>query len=87
VYLTGLGAVDNPVATGAAAPVSPFSQVPGVTATIGGRPAQVLFAGLAPGFAGLYQVNLLLPQVVAGDYALQISVPGAASNIVAISIR
>jgi adhesin/invasin len=33
-----------------------------VTATIGGVPAQVPFAGLAPGFIGLGQVNILVPQ-------------------------
>ena len=33
-----------------------------MTATLGGAPAQVPFAGLAPGFIGLGQVNILVPQ-------------------------
>ena len=31
------------------------------TATLGGVPAQVPFAGLAPGFIGLGQVNIIIP--------------------------
>ncbi len=85
-YFTGLGAVSPPVATGAAASSSPLSNVPGVAATIGGAPASVQFAGLAPGFAGLYQVNIQVPQLPAGSYPLQISVGGAMSNAGAVNI-
>jgi uncharacterized protein (TIGR03437 family) len=86
-YFTGLGAVSPPVAAGVAAPASPLSIVPGeVTATIGGVAASVQFAGLAPGFAGLYQVNIQVPQMPSGQYPLQISVGGAASNAAPVSI-
>jgi adhesin/invasin len=58
-----------------------------VTATIGGTPATVQFAGLAPGYAGLYQVNVVVPQLAAGDYPLQLSVAGIASNSATVSVR
>jgi uncharacterized protein (TIGR03437 family) len=47
------------------------------------------FAGLAPGFVGLYQVNLQLPAVAASGpaVALQLSVAGQVSNTVTIAIQ
>jgi uncharacterized protein (TIGR03437 family) len=87
-FLTGLGAVDHPVSSGAPASANPLSHVTAsVSASIVGQTAQVLFAGLAPGFAGLYQVNILVPQVSAGQQPLQVSVGGVASNSGTISVR
>lgn len=88
VYVTGLGAVNPSVATGAQAPAASLSNVTAtVTATVGGQPANVLFAGLAPGYAGLYQVNLVIPQLTPGDYQLQITAGGVASNTAIVSTR
>jgi uncharacterized protein (TIGR03437 family) len=87
-YLTGLGATDNPVATGAAASSNPPSHVTAtVTATVGGQPAEVQFAGLAPGYGGLYQVNVVIPQIAPGDYPLQVSAGGLPSNTALVSVR
>ena len=61
-YVTGLGAVSPAVPTGAPAPLDMLSNsLATVSATIGGVPAGVQFAGLAPGFVGLGQVNVLIP--------------------------
>jgi uncharacterized protein (TIGR03437 family) len=68
IYCTGLGEVDQPVGAGQPAPFDPLAHtVNPVSVTIGGVPVaaqDVLFAGLTPGFAGLYQVNLRMPSGV-----------------------
>ena len=85
LFGTGQGAVEPPAVTGAAAPSNPLSLVIAkVTATVGGLAAKVLFAGLAPGFAGLFQVNLALPSGIAGVVPVMISVGGEGSNIVQV---
>jgi uncharacterized protein (TIGR03437 family) len=67
LFLTGLGAVSPATADGSAAGSTPLSMVPEATrvaAYINGLAAPVTFAGLAPGFAGLYQINLRIPSNV-----------------------
>jgi uncharacterized protein (TIGR03437 family) len=62
IYASGLGAVSNQPADGAADTGSPLSQAAGtVSVTIGGVTAPFSFAGLSPGFVGLYQVNVQIP--------------------------
>ena len=62
VYLTGLGATSPPVGDGLPAPSDNLSLVTGnLSVFIGGVPATVAFKGLAPGFAALYQVNIVVP--------------------------
>jgi uncharacterized protein (TIGR03437 family) len=54
-----------------------------VTASVGGANVNVLFAGAAAGFAGLDQVNLLLPPLIAGAALLLCGrLPAAAQGIV-----
>lgn len=62
IYLTGLGALNPALSDGAAAPTNVLSRVTdSVKVYIGGAPATVSFAGAAPGFAGLYQLNVVIP--------------------------
>jgi len=60
LYATGLGNVQASVASGA--PFTGPDRVTGaVTVTIGGQPATVQYAGGLPGFAGVYQLNVVVP--------------------------
>jgi glucosylceramidase len=88
LFGTGLGAVSPAVATGVAASSDVLSRVTAkVTATIGGSQANVPFAGLAPGFAGLWQVNVVVPAGVSGAVPVTVSVAGAAANTVSIWVK
>jgi uncharacterized protein (TIGR03437 family) len=89
-YVTGLGAVDPPVPTGLSAPLDVLSRAAAtVSATIGGAPATVDFAGLAPTFVGLGQINVTVPNEAASGTAipLTIEVAGQKSQTATISIR
>jgi len=56
IYCAGLGAVNPPVNQGDA-PTTASRTVNEATVTIGGMKADVQYAGVTPGYAGLYQVN------------------------------
>jgi uncharacterized protein (TIGR03437 family) len=87
VYLTGQGLVDQPVATGTAAPIRTIANtLAQTTATIGGVATTVPFSGLAPGYVGLGQVNLLVPNVPAGDQQVIVTIGGVVSNPATITI-
>ena len=88
VYLTGQGLLDNPVANGAAAPVSPPSTpLAAAQAKIGGSAAEIQFLELAPGLVGISQMNLLIPNVGAGEQLLEVSIGGVAANTSIVSVK
>jgi uncharacterized protein (TIGR03437 family) len=88
VYCTGLGATMPAVGTGAAATVAAPVNLP-VTALVGNAPAKVLFAGLAVGFVGLYQVNVEIPSGLPASAAapLVLTSNGIASNSVTLAVQ
>jgi uncharacterized protein (TIGR03437 family) len=88
-YAVGLGRVSNQPRTGAAAAVSPLSFAQeDIRVTLAGLPCEVQFAGLAPNFAGVYQVNFRVPATVpSGAQDLVISAGGSSSPPVKTQIR
>ncbi|MEO5925262.1 MAG: PQQ-dependent sugar dehydrogenase [Bryobacteraceae bacterium] len=87
LYASGLGAVTNAPATGAGAPAN--AEVRGsVRVTLGEQPCQVLYAGLAPGFVGVYQVNFRVPSTVpSGLKNLVLGVGAADAPVVMLPVR
>jgi len=88
VYLTGSGPISNPPKTGSAAPLDQLSYVTSspITARLGAPGgatvynAPVVFAGLAPGFVGLLQMNVTIPDMPTGIYPLVVNIDGSTSN-------
>ncbi|MBC7925576.1 MAG: hypothetical protein H7039_07955 [Bryobacteraceae bacterium] len=64
MYFTGLGPVDGPVQTGVPAPIGELRYITGNLRCRfhnGASDAETVFAGLAPGYIGVYQVTFRLP--------------------------
>jgi len=86
-YLTGLGEVRNLPPTGDAAATSDATTLRMVEATLDGQPTEVVFAGLAPGFVGLYQVNFRVPENARdGLLELVFRIEGRTSPVVRIPV-
>lgn len=92
VYFTGGGPVQggSALVTGKATPSTGGVTYPlteNATATVGGTNAPIVFIGLAPGFVGLYQANIQIPTIAAGNHNLILTVNGTASNTTVISTK
>jgi hypothetical protein len=85
-----LGAVSNQPVAGVAAGASPLSMtLTSPTVTIGGVGAVVTYSGLAPTFAGLYQINATVPlgASTGNTVPLVISIGSITSNSVTIAVQ
>jgi uncharacterized protein (TIGR03437 family) len=89
LFANGLGPVTNQPASGDPAPASPLAQTTSTpVVTIGGQPANVSFSGLAPGFAGLYQINVTVPSNLSpGTYPINVAIGGRTSKSSGISVQ
>lgn len=65
------------------------SNLQNVTATLGGEPAEVVFAGAQSVFVGLDQINLRIPRslIGRGEVEIVVSIDGKPANIVRVSIK
>ena len=78
----------TPLSTGYPAPPAPFLYpTADVQASIGGAAAQVPFAGLVPGWVGILQMNLLVPNAPSGEQPLEIAIGGVSANPTTLSIQ
>lgn len=103
IYGTGQGQVSPAVADGTAAPASlaytvavpttngatcvdsANSMCVAIASTFG----NVSYSGLAPGYIGLWQINVTIPQGVAtgGAVPMRVVIDGSTSNLVTVAIR
>jgi uncharacterized protein (TIGR03437 family) len=89
LYANGLGPVSNQPASGDPAPASPLAETKSAPVVmIGGQQAAVSFSGLAPGFAGLYQINVTIPQNLApGNQPVTVAIGGQTSKASSIVVQ
>ena len=103
LYGTGQGQVSPPVQDGTAAASSPLSSTvtvptsdgrtcvtsqPSMCVAVGNGFGEVQFSGLAPGFVGLWQINVKLPaDTPTGNIPVRVLINGIPSNIVTVAVR
>jgi uncharacterized protein (TIGR03437 family) len=87
-YLTGMGAVDNPPASGQPASLTLARTLVTPQVTMAGLDAPVSFSGLTPGFIGLYQINAVVPAPVGtASFDVTVTAGGVTSNVARMSVR
>lgn len=88
IFCVGLGAVSPAIPAGSVTPIPPPVPVNMPQVTARGEAATVLWAGLVPGYSGLYQINVQLPaDLPAGSVALQVIAAKNPSNTVNIPVQ
>jgi uncharacterized protein (TIGR03437 family) len=102
IYGTGQGQVSPAVTDGTAAPSSPLSSTvavptssgatclnnqPSMCVSLGSTFGDVKYSGLAPGFIGLWQINVTIPAGLTGTVPVRVVINGTPSNSVTIAVR
>jgi uncharacterized protein (TIGR03437 family) len=86
LYGTGFGPLTTSLGTGQPSTGNLTASTP--TVTIDGLPARVMFSGMAPGFVGLNQINVLVPGLARTNAAdpLVVSVNSVPANAVTLPV-
>jgi uncharacterized protein (TIGR03437 family) len=83
LWATGLGATDpNPIYGQLPTAAAPLSAGANLAVLLDGVPVPrgaIAYAGLAPNFAGLYQINVTLPETTGSNPEIRVQVGNAAS--------
>jgi uncharacterized protein (TIGR03437 family) len=104
LYGTGQGPVSPAVQDGAAAATSPLSYTvavptsnsttcfisqPSMCVAVGSNFGNVQYSGLAPGFVGLWQINVTIPQGTPAGSAVgvRVVIDSTSSNLVTIAVK
>ncbi|MCU1237217.1 MAG: peptidase and in, kexin, sedolisin, partial [Candidatus Solibacter sp.] len=89
LYMNGLGPVSNQPASGEPASGTTLATTKNSPkVTIGGQDAPVQFSGLAPGFPGLYQVNVTVPAgISAGTVPISLIIGGVTTKASTIPVQ
>jgi uncharacterized protein (TIGR03437 family) len=88
MFLTGLGAVKGTLPPGAPAPNAPlYTTLAAVRVQVDGASAEVNFAGLAPGFVGLNQINFRVPDSAGAAATLRIFAGDTGSASAVLNVR
>ena len=75
IFLTGMGTTSPTVQDGTAGNTGTLYKANSTAAIyVGGKPGIVAFNGLAPGFPGLYQINVTLPSALPGTGRLPLAI-------------
>jgi uncharacterized protein (TIGR03437 family) len=72
VYGVGFGPTTPAIPSGQI--VTATNSISGLQVRIGDQPVTVEYGGLSPNFVGLYQFNLVVPNLAAGDYPIVMTV-------------
>ena len=89
IYCTGLGVTNPLIPTNTPGPNSPAAIAVLPSVSIGGVQTPLSFAGLAPGFVGLYQVNAQIPKGTAASNTVSVVLTqgSVSSNTATIAVQ